>query len=283
MDEVSLWSKALTQAEIDCIFNGAIDPVSADLELYYRFNQGVAAGVNTGVTSLIDATGTANGTLSGFALTGTTSNWNTGQATANSSFIQDTICPGTPYNFGSQVLTAPGNYYEAFPTSGACDSIAELTLISIPINLTISQIGPSLTAMQAGAAYQWINCAGNTIIPGANGQNYVATANGQYAVIITLGGCADTSICVNVTNVGITEIDGISIIAAPNPFTDNFSLQVPASVIGKEMRVYDIRGREIYSGLIENTRVAINGSAWNPGVYFLSLEGASGRIKLLKN
>nr|HMT30220.1 hypothetical protein [Bacteroidia bacterium] len=42
----------------------------------YHFNQGVAGGTNTGATSLTDATGNGfTGTLTNFALTGSTSNW----------------------------------------------------------------------------------------------------------------------------------------------------------------------------------------------------------------
>ena len=283
VDEVSLWNKALTQPEIDCIFNGAIDPSAADLAFYYRCNQGVAGGINTGLTSLIDATATANGTLSGFSLTGPVSNWNTGYATANSSFAVDTICPGATYIFGSQVLTGPGNYYEAFPSSGTCDSIVELSLVTVPINLTISQVGPSLTAMQSGASYQWINCGtGNSVIPGATSQTYVATANGQYGVIVTLGGCSDTTVCANVTNVGINEINGMQISVGPNPFTDIVSLRLPESVISKNMMVYDVNGREIYNRIIETNHLSLDVSSWNAGVYYLAIEGTTGRVKLLK-
>ena len=283
IDEVSLWSKTLTPAEIACIYNGAIDPASPDLELYYRFNQGVANGNNPGVTTLIDATGTVNGTLNSFGLNGNSSNWIPGVATANSSFTADTICPGAIYNFGSQVLTGPGNYYEAFTTTGSCDSIAELMLVSIPINLSISQVGPSLTATQSGASYQWINCGtGNSLIPGATSQTYVATANGQYGVIVTLGGCTDTTVCANVTNVGINEIDGVQISVGPNPFTDVVSLQLPESLINKNMLVYDVSGREIYNRIIETNHLSLDVSSWNAGVYYLSVEGTTGRVKLLK-
>ena len=38
MDEVSIWTKALTQAEITAMQNQAIDPDSTDLGAYYRFD-----------------------------------------------------------------------------------------------------------------------------------------------------------------------------------------------------------------------------------------------------
>ncbi|MBK6643257.1 MAG: hypothetical protein IPG39_19470 [Bacteroidetes bacterium] len=101
LDEVSLWSKSLTPAEINCMINGAIDPTSANLELYYRFNQGVAGGTNTTVTTLTDVSGNINGTLSGFGLAGATSNWIAGVTTANSTTIADVICPEALMFFGT--------------------------------------------------------------------------------------------------------------------------------------------------------------------------------------
>ena len=283
LDEVSLWSKALTQAEIDCIYNGAIDPTSQGLELYYRFNQGIANGTNTTVTTLNNAAGGTNGNLTGFALTGATSNWISGVSTANSSAIGDLICPGSSYIFGSQVITAPGNYYEVFPGTGGCDSIAEVSLTSPVFNLTISQSGPSLTSLQTGAQYQWISCTnGNTPIPGATNQNYVATANGQYAVILTLGGCSDTTVCATVTNVGLNDLQSASMGISPNPFHENVTLTFPQTFINQQFIVYDVAGREVFRSFITGEKMELPASNWNSAVYYVAIEGFSSRLKLIK-
>jgi len=77
LDEVSIWSRALSAAEITGIMNGISSPTTqTGLLAYYTFNQGTAGGSNSGVTTLTDATTNAkNGTLKDFALSGTTSNW----------------------------------------------------------------------------------------------------------------------------------------------------------------------------------------------------------------
>lgn len=81
IDEVSLWNKALSAAEITAIHtNGGeiANPASeTNLKLYYKFNQGVPNGNNAGVTSLIDEKGLQNGTLTNFGLNGNNSNWGT--------------------------------------------------------------------------------------------------------------------------------------------------------------------------------------------------------------
>ncbi len=89
IDEVSLWNKALTQAEIQGIKNNEINMASnpTGLLLYYKFNQGVPGGNNTGITSLHNEVAANSplydGVLNSFALTGTSSNF---EGTLNTSF-----------------------------------------------------------------------------------------------------------------------------------------------------------------------------------------------------
>jgi hypothetical protein len=75
IDEFSLWSKGLTASEVSSLYNGVINTSDVALKLYYKFDQGVANGSNSAITTLIDTKGNLNGTLYNFALTGTTSNW----------------------------------------------------------------------------------------------------------------------------------------------------------------------------------------------------------------
>ena len=80
MDEVSLWNKALTAADISAIMaNGAGEIANPGFEnnlmLYYKFNQGTAYGTNTGVSTLNDENFAYDGQLNNFALTGDNSNW----------------------------------------------------------------------------------------------------------------------------------------------------------------------------------------------------------------
>jgi hypothetical protein len=56
--------------------NGEIDPTTqTGLVSYYNNDQGIAAGTNTGLTTLIDQKGNNNGMLTNMALTSTTSNF----------------------------------------------------------------------------------------------------------------------------------------------------------------------------------------------------------------
>ncbi|MEK7254778.1 MAG: LamG domain-containing protein, partial [Bacteroidota bacterium] len=76
LDELRVWNFAKTQDQILEQKNAQLSGTEAGLVAYYRFNQGIANGDNTGLTTLEDASPTnADGTLTGFALTGSTSNW----------------------------------------------------------------------------------------------------------------------------------------------------------------------------------------------------------------
>jgi len=81
MDEVRIWNEALSTSQIlnntTCQMQGVEDKLFA----YYSLNQGIAAGDNTGLTTVIDNTGNGHdGELVNFSLNGASSNWTDGSA-----------------------------------------------------------------------------------------------------------------------------------------------------------------------------------------------------------
>lgn len=76
IDEVRIWNRARTAAEISANMNCEIANAPCGYVAYYKFNQGKAAGSNSGLDSLVDAwPNKLKATLSNFALTGSNSNW----------------------------------------------------------------------------------------------------------------------------------------------------------------------------------------------------------------
>jgi hypothetical protein len=99
IDEVRVWNRALTQAEIANNMNCELPNPTTQTGLlaYYQFNQGSDAVNNAGVTSITDSSVAAsNGTLANFGLTGATSNWISG-----SPIVTGVTCsaPATHLNF----------------------------------------------------------------------------------------------------------------------------------------------------------------------------------------
>lgn len=75
-DEVTLWNKALTAAEVTNMINNELTGSEANLLLYYKFDQGTPFDDNTFITELHSETGTTyNSSLENLALTGTISNF----------------------------------------------------------------------------------------------------------------------------------------------------------------------------------------------------------------
>ncbi|MGC4100368.1 LamG-like jellyroll fold domain-containing protein [Ferruginibacter sp.] len=75
-DEFRIWNVARTPAQIAAGMNTELDPTAqTGLVSYYNLNQGIASGANAGLITVIDQSGSNNGTLSNFILSGLGSNF----------------------------------------------------------------------------------------------------------------------------------------------------------------------------------------------------------------
>ncbi|WP_338768824.1 BspA family leucine-rich repeat surface protein [Bernardetia sp. ABR2-2B] len=92
LDEVRIWNVARSCSEINANINNELVGNETGLLAYYNFNQGVAGGNNTTVTTLNDLTSNNNdGTLTNFALTGASSNWIDGSSNGVSGTVPSNI------------------------------------------------------------------------------------------------------------------------------------------------------------------------------------------------
>ena len=111
IDEVRFWNLARTEAQIRATINCELQGTETGLVAYYKFNQGMNSGTNTAMTTVTDATANGNnGTLNGFALTGTASNFLSG-----SPIINDSICntlSNSGFDISNDIMLYP------VPTSG---------------------------------------------------------------------------------------------------------------------------------------------------------------------
>jgi len=138
IDEVRIWSTALSATQIMANMNGEFCAPPANLQAYYKFNHGVAGASNSGITTLVDYSGNSyNGTLSNFALSGTTSNWVTGNsAIAPASIIiggTDTIVSCVPFQLPSGLsVSSTGIYNDTVLSVFGCDSTLSIDLTALP-------------------------------------------------------------------------------------------------------------------------------------------------------
>jgi len=76
IDEVRIWNVARSESDIQTAMYDEITGTETGLVAYYNFNQGIAGGNNSSITTVTDRTSSGlNGALNNFAKTGSTSNF----------------------------------------------------------------------------------------------------------------------------------------------------------------------------------------------------------------
>ena len=76
IDDFRVWGEARTITQIQNNMNNELIGNEPNLIAYYNFNQGVAGANNSGINTLTDSSpNNISGTLNGFSLNGTSSNW----------------------------------------------------------------------------------------------------------------------------------------------------------------------------------------------------------------
>jgi len=184
IDEVRIWNIVRSQSQIASSMNGEFCSAPTGMVAYYKFNQGNAGNSNTGLTTLIDGTGNSNGTLQGFALTGSTSNWTTGATLtpgAGGSATTSVLgCDSYTSPSGNHVWTTSGTYIDTVSSALGCDSI-------LTINLTMG-------ASNAGT----LTTTGCNNYTSPSGNN-VWTTSGTYTDILTNASGCDSVLTINLT------------------------------------------------------------------------------------
>lgn len=212
IDEIRIWNKALSVTEVANLNLCTIPTTAGNLVANYHFNQGAASGSNSGITTLTDASGSNySGTLNGFALHGTASNWVSDGAPLAGNCIFCTPTTGSSsasacgtYSWNNTTYTSSGTYSALFTNAAGCDSTHTLQLTLNPIPTVIcspiqQQIQPSSICLGDSALINsFCGCNQNIGFVGANNYTtwtyaplYNATNfnnNGGTQILLTTGG-----------------------------------------------------------------------------------------------
>ena len=151
-----------------------------------------------------------------------------------------------------------------------CDSIVTLDLTITDVDVSTTSQDPTVTANAAPATYHCND--NNSGIEGANGQSYVALVNGSYAVEVTQDGCVDTSDCVTIITVGISESDfGGELSLYPNPTRGNVSINLGQEYDDVLLNLYSIEGKLLESQQLNQTQRFDYLLTQATGMYLLSI------------
>tara|TARA_Y100000385_G_scaffold283186_1_gene338883 strand:- start:1772 stop:3451 length:1680 start_codon:yes stop_codon:yes gene_type:complete len=202
----------------------------------------------------------------------------------NSQQLTDTLVACDTYTWiDGNTYTASNNSATYSVPGGAtngCDSIIHLDLTINTVDNTVTTSGLDLTSNAVGAQYQWVDCDSSyAAIVGDTNQLFTATFNGNYAVVVSMNGCSDTSACVAITTVSLADLNwtnGIGIY--PNPTTGEFSISSEVYSGEVTINVVDLSGKLVYNAtenLGPNTNVEVDLSNSSNGVYIVRISNES--------
>ncbi len=214
IDEVRIWNVARSASSIlaDMNIEYCIPPVG--LKAYYKLNEGTAGGTNTAVTTAVDQILGNNGTLIGFSLTGSTSNWVLGSGITLAPVVNTqniALCPGSSVSVGSNTYSSAGTYNDTLygQSVNGCDSVIVTNLSFYTLSNDTNSVGI---------------CSGDSTT--INGIDYFSTP-GFYTDTLTAvtTGC-DSIVSINLTvfsptsgNQTLTECEGYSITVGSNTYS----------------------------------------------------------------
>lgn len=186
----------------------------------------------------------------------------------------------------SFTATETGNY-AVIITDGSCidtsDCVEVTVVCNVDVSTSVDEI--TITATATGVDYQWIDCNDNFVpIAGETSQDFTASENGSYAVIITDGLCSDTSDCVEITTVGLSTEDLYDMIDLyPNPVSNEMHIDATGTVI-LSIEVFNATGQSVYANSLNVSNTTVSTSNWDSGVYFVNVKTLDGStiLKVIK-
>lgn len=177
---------------------------------------------------------------------------------------------------GNHIYDSSGIYSDTLVNSFGCDSIISISLqiININLNVVVNGYGVELFSLQNSGSYQWVNCDnGFTPIVGATGQFYVFQNNGNYAAVLTLNGCSDTTECYAVFQVGLDNFNIEPTSVFPNPSNGIYYMDNSTNV--ESIIVLNYLGEYVQEMSWSQPDEVINLTDLPAGIYTLKLVGST--------
>lgn len=194
------------------------------------------------------------------------------QLGSSSTFSEENVINCESYTWNEETYNESGNYIWSGTNSLGCDSTATLNLTINTVNTGISQLDDiTLQSLAVGAEYQWIDCETGTPVLGATSQQFTPNQNGDYAVFVTENECSDTSDCISIVKLSLSENQQPSLKIYPNPTTSIIHISSNEQ-IHSTYQIFDIHGRIILTGKIDGQTHQISIEHFVTGVYTLIFE-----------
>lgn len=172
------------------------------------------------------------------------------------------------------VYSTSGIYTATLVNAAGCDSIATLNLTFNSVDPSVSQNGNLLTANLPGAVYQWVDCDDNfSELVGETNVNFVPSANGNYAAIVTDNGCSDTSSCFVISTIGLNDIlPNEDFRVFPNPTSGHISIDLPSRTDEVTVRIIDAIGQVVNNEVFQPSESLDLSITSGNGMYIIEID-----------
>jgi hypothetical protein len=118
----------------------------------------------------------------------------------------------------------------------------QLTVTYQVVDAIVVTVDAGSLSCETSGTYQWISCADNSIIPDETASSFRPGVNGEYAVILTQGGCSDTSDCYMLDYTGIDDARYQDYKVYPNPAHDYVNIDLTREHTNVSIKVFDMTG-----------------------------------------
>jgi len=191
IDEVRIWNVVRTPAEIAATYNCSLTNDEPHLVAHYDFEQGIAGGNNSGVTTLLDKSKKCipnDGMLVNFTLTGSTSNW-----------VSPGVVTGGPCSASFPNIKLEGNslYIEDGDGSPESNNLTDFAMGSPNTKtFTINNVGGAVLNVSGitisgpnASEFSITSSPGSTVLPGGSTTfniTFTASSQGEKTATITV-------------------------------------------------------------------------------------------------
>ncbi len=139
-----------------------------------------------------------------------------------------TLCHGDSIIVGTNTYNQAGTYLDVLQDVNGDDSTV-VTVLSI-MNPLINSVTDNITSITAdafaGASLAWMDCSTGTLIAGSVSSVFTPSVNGSYALIASYNGCTDTSDCIIIDQLALSEFGKNKLEIYPNPVNNGEKLIV---------------------------------------------------------
>ncbi|MBL7943635.1 MAG: T9SS type A sorting domain-containing protein [Flavobacteriales bacterium] len=178
-------------------------------------------------------------------------------------YVSESVTACDSYEVNGEIYDASGVYEIMLPG----DTLLTLTLTINSVVAETTLNGNTLSANNSEGNFTWINCNDNSTVASGT-SSFTPSVSGEYALVVELNGCTDTSACsfVNITGIESVALTDIRY-PFPNPFESSITIDLPLGTRGTELIFTDVTGKTVLKIAAQGGRQIVDTSSLASGSY----------------